>query len=130
MNTKRREHVENCRKAFEEFMATKPPVIIRYIKRGATKKKGVVIVVKREEDEEPYIGWSLCRNKEPFNKYIGLHLAIERAFKSYQVAEEEDLTKLIPVTVWKELDKMSEDVDKKFKLSPEKTEQIESTDIY
>lgn len=125
----RKNYIAKCRKSFEEFMAYNPSTIIRYIKRGG-KKKGVVIVTKQPNDEEPYIGWSLCRKGDKFNKYIGLTLAIKRAFKDYQVEEGKDWNEIIPMTVWGELSKMTEDIEKKFHLSPVpdvEKEEVEST---
>lgn len=112
----RKEYIENCRRKFEKFAKENPAMLLRYIKKNSGQKKGVIIVVQRETDPEPLIGWSLCRKTDHFNKYIGIKYAIKRAFQEYELMEGEDLSSVIPMTVWRELGNMSEDIDKKFKL--------------
>lgn len=112
----RKEYINNCRSQFEEFAKKNPAMLLRYVKKGNNQKKGVIIVVKREEDDEPLIGWSLCRKTDNFNKYIGIKYAIKRAFQEYELNEGEDLSSVIPATIWRELANMTEDIDKKFKI--------------
>jgi len=71
-------------------------VLIEYKRKSRRRPTATMVAIG-----PGIIGWSICDNRDTFNKKIGLRIALERANKAYEMDldEFEDYLKAIPSTL-------------------------------
>lgn len=78
INSNRSSYIEDCKSQFNQLRANNK-ILMHYVKDEKGSRIGVLVALK---DSEGVIqtGWSLAhKNKEVFNKYIGIRKALTRA---------------------------------------------------
>ena len=68
--------------------------LIRYIRNKKGQPRGVVVALR--DNNEVCYGYSICNPIDPWNKHMGLKIAVARALaREYELPQAENTTKQI-----------------------------------